>query len=260
MDGKRFSILNKMELFCNDQWEGGVTDEMLVSKFLIVTYPFLKLTVSKCRRHDHGVEKNGACALCEFERLGKVYYPGEKSPRQKAIEAGDKYYIPDTACPKCGVKAKKSVHDGKCTGCGLRNASRSESRKDHVQYYLPSEPCSACGTFAYKRVLDDKCMGCGKKPRRSLISENRRLSLANGEEMYHPEIECPQCGEYALRYTATGVCSNCNGVRPKQRSSRQKAIDAGEKWYTPDTPCPYCGKLEQRYVANGRCKCGGGHC
>lgn len=47
--------------------------------------------------------------------------PGEDleglSPRQTAIAKGERWYMPDTPCPKCGQIAERYVATGACRGC-----------------------------------------------------------------------------------------------------------------------------------------------
>lgn len=39
------------------------------------------------------------------------------SPRQAAISRGERWYMPDTPCPKCGQMAERYVATGACRGC-----------------------------------------------------------------------------------------------------------------------------------------------
>ncbi|MGL5282303.1 MAG: hypothetical protein ACRC8W_11270 [Plesiomonas shigelloides] len=55
----------------------------------------------------------------ELATLDRRYGTGN-SPRQRAIEAGEKWYLPDEPCGKCGQLAERYVANGKCRGCAGR--------------------------------------------------------------------------------------------------------------------------------------------
>lgn len=57
-----------------------------------------------------------ATLQAELAQLDRRYGTGT-SPRQRAIEAGERWYLPDEPCGKCGQIAERYVANGKCRGC-----------------------------------------------------------------------------------------------------------------------------------------------
>ena len=102
---------------------------------------------------------SGKCYLCSIE----------VSPRQQAINNGDKWYMPETPCNKCGQKALRRVNDGACECVVNRKTDRTLSPRQQAmaageKWYKPDTPCPRCGTTALRRVHDSVCQGCTGKP------------------------------------------------------------------------------------------------
>ena len=57
-----------------------------------------------------------ATLQAELAQLDRRYGTGT-SPRQRAIGAGERWYLPDEPCGKCGQIAERYVANGKCRGC-----------------------------------------------------------------------------------------------------------------------------------------------
>lgn len=261
MDAKRESIRIKLKLFCDDKWDGPVTDEMTLCKFLMKTYPFLSVKRSRCKHHDYGIIKpDGKCALCEFERKGKLSLPGELSARKKAIITGQKWYMSVYPCSKCGVISLRLVSNGRCLNCRpfkTDNSAYKDAVRRGDKWYTPEYKCPECHTCSPRRTSDKKCSGCYPDIKTRSVTSPRQLALRAGQTWYTPDTPCTVCGTYAERRVDNGQCSHCvpRKAVSDAPSARQIAMRNGEKWYIPETPCKHCGKLEQRYVANGRCKC-----
>lgn len=119
-----------------DEW-----GELLARRF---TDPSLRIVSTPCKQRGHVglVRANGSCVQCaepnpEVARIDlrlrelrdemaglmrrRIELVGsDMSPRQRAIEAGEKWYLPDEPCGKCGQLAERYVANGKCRGCAGR--------------------------------------------------------------------------------------------------------------------------------------------
>ena len=216
MDSKRDSLFFKFRAFIEGDINEYIPDEWHLYKFIKSTDPTLKIVISRRGCHDVGlVREDGKCAICLFEKYGRVPHIGELTPRQIALRAGQKWYTPDKPCAVCNTLSPRYVANGRCSHCNpSRTTSDTPSPRQIAlragkKWYIPDSPCPHCGKVAERHVFNGMCRGC--------------YPVARG--------------------TSTAP------------SARQVAMSKGEKWYTPETPCKHCGKLEQRYVANGRCKC-----
>lgn len=105
---------------------------------------------------------NSQCTQCELNRRSGSITKG-LSPRQLAIENGDKWYSPDTPCKKCNTLSDRSVNNGECKGCRPKQGDESPRQKaadEGEYYYLPNESCDNCNTRSLRRVKDNLCKGC----------------------------------------------------------------------------------------------------
>lgn len=125
-----------------------------------------------CRLKGHlGVTTlAGECYFCKRERE-------TLSPRQEAIRAGAKWYLPSGPCPKCGQRAEKRVDNGQCRGCTpitdsdrgqdaaiMENCpdlviSRADARAQGLKVYRTGETCTH-GHRAYRYVSTGGCIEC----------------------------------------------------------------------------------------------------
>lgn len=127
------------------------------------------------------ITPEGECWTCAQEREPKRRTHDNSrtarsvSPRQAALAAGETWYSPDDACPKCGTHAPRRVNDGRCQGC-------------HPPKRTPRVPLAA-------DVIIDR--------------ENARLL---GLQTYRTGQPC-QRGHNAERYVSTGGCLDCLGVK-----------------------------------------------
>lgn len=115
-----------------------------------------------CRGGPHLVKyhkDSKTCATCEELKEARG-----KSPRQRAIEAGESWYLPLEPCDKCGKLEFKRVHDGKCLGCIDTNIRAPSPRQAAIEagedWYMPDIHCAKCGLIAEKRVGNGECKGC----------------------------------------------------------------------------------------------------
>ena len=103
------------------------------------------------------------------------------SPRQVALDAGEKWYTPLEACPKCNTTALRYVANGRCQGCkplqrveeGTTVTAETAMIRDYpdlvfskqraitnsLSVYRTGERCGY-GHTTYRRVKDDACISC----------------------------------------------------------------------------------------------------
>jgi len=116
---------------------------------------------------------DGDCWSCERERR-------KPSPRQKAIEAGERWYTPETPCKRCGTYAERRVDNGQCASCQPPRGAQREQ-----------------GSLA-AQVME-------QAPQ--LIME-RSDAIKAGMPVYRTGRPCRR-GHVAFRYTSTGACIDC---------------------------------------------------
>lgn len=114
-------------------------------------------TGKQCPRHHKGFRyvSTGACLPC-------AGIEAAASPRRAAVDAGLSWYVQAKPCGKCGIKALKHVHSGRCKGCELDADShpRDVAVAHGLQWYKPLTRCYRCKTTASRMVKTGKC-SCG---------------------------------------------------------------------------------------------------
>lgn len=95
-----------------------------------------------------------------------------KTPRQAAIAAGETWYMQRVPCSKCGTRALKRVHDGRCQGC--------EPLSDRQENTLPVDT-----------VID------------------RKTAKSLGFIHYRTGKKC-KGGHTGFRFVSTGHCVQCH--------------------------------------------------
>ena len=103
----------------------------------------------------------GGCFICKTT-----------SPRKVALAKGDKWYMPENPCPRCGVVAMRRVANGVCANCNperlkaplrLTNPDLIISRKDAkllgLKTYRTGEPCIN-GHDDYRYTCSGNCVLC----------------------------------------------------------------------------------------------------
>jgi len=170
-----------------------------------------------CSRAGHvGVRTiEGACYLCENTQT--------KSSRVEARKAGEKWYIPDKPCPKCGKRAKRRVHDNQCLGCNDLKPTVSPRQiaiAAGEKWYKPETACPRCHTHALRHVDNGRCQGC--RPPSSQQSDiagqlmteqpdmiiDRQAAKEIGLTVYRTGTPCTH-GHAGWRYVSTGGCIDC---------------------------------------------------
>ncbi len=125
-------------------------------------------TGAACKNGDHAEKRSttsNRCLNCRPE-----------SARKLAIKNGEKWYIPEKACRKCGKKAPRRVDNGYCKGC----------------HEKPESP-----TSAFMRQCPD-------------IVISRAEAKALGFKVFRTGELCSR-GHRAFRYVSTGGCLECKG-------------------------------------------------
>jgi len=193
---------------------------------------------------------------------GKCYFCRESSdsPRQQAIRAGQKWYMPTDPCSKCGQVALRRVQDGQCANCKppiktVNDSPRQQAIRAGEKWYMPTDPCPHCNKTALRRVHDSRCSGC--HPQKSRVERSnspRQQAMRSGQKWYMPTDPCLHCGKTVLRRVNDSRCSGCYPtIRANRDSPRQQAIRAGQKWYMPIDPCLWCGKHSPKRVQDSLC-------
>lgn len=155
----------------------------------------------------------GECYLCESTRT--------KPARIAARSAGEKWYTPDDDCPDCGQRARRRVHDDKCSACHPAAPSpRQAAIAAGERWYKPAAPCPRCHTTALRHVDNGRCQGCrppagqqtsataqlmGEQPDMVI---DRQTARAMGLTAYRTGKSC--CRRHTgWRYVSTGGCMDC---------------------------------------------------
>ena len=90
----------------DDVWQRALDHAMLA-----MGDPSLDLKQDECRKSGHIlIKKDGKCLFCSQKKK-------ELTPRQKAKEDGEMWYMPEVNCEKCGKRSLKRVNNGECRGC-----------------------------------------------------------------------------------------------------------------------------------------------
>lgn len=127
-----------------------------------------------CPTHGHIKIGSVGCYFCEIERR-------RPTPRQQALKAGHKTYIPDEPCKRCGERAARTVASGACSGCvGPKTAaddaratteslirakcpgmilSREEARTVNMRIFRTGKPCRK-GHTDFRYVSTGSCIAC----------------------------------------------------------------------------------------------------
>ena len=109
-----------------------------------------------------------------------LYCAAVMSPRKAALEAGERHYMPDMPCGKCGAIARRRVDNGACEGCKPGQAgqdrrttpssilmrdcpdliiSRSDARSAGFKVYRTGKACLN-GHTGYRRLSTGGCLEC----------------------------------------------------------------------------------------------------
>lgn len=94
------------------------------------------------------------------------------TPRQHAVAAGDKWYVPTKPCGHCGQRAPRYVANGRCQGCSLPAntkalmeaapravITRQEAVAMGMIIYRTGAPCKY-GHSGYRYVSTCHCVEC----------------------------------------------------------------------------------------------------
>lgn len=118
------------------------------------------------------------CQACLDAKTIKSVGP---SPRQEALDAGEKWYTPLDPCPKCHTTALRYVANGRCQGCkplqrveeGMTFTAETAMVRDYPYLVFSKQRAIdngltlyrtglACkhGHTTYRYVKDDACISC----------------------------------------------------------------------------------------------------
>lgn len=142
---------------------------------------YWKTTEGRFCGHPGKTTLSGDCYICREERLNTP-----PSPRQAAIAAGEKWYMPhdDDPCKKCGQVALRRVTDGACRGC-LGEPKPIGRQPDHTRI---------------DRVCPD-------------MTIDRETAREFGYTVFRTGDACKK-GHKGWRYVSTGGCIDClKGIR-----------------------------------------------
>lgn len=226
MDAKRDSLYFRFRAFVEGDITDNIPDNWHLYKFIISTDPTLKIVINRRECHDIGlVREDGKCAICLFEKYGRVPHVDELSPRQIALRDGQKWYTPDKHCPTCNTLSPRYVATGRCSHCNPPRTTsdtlspRQIAMRNGEKWYIPIEPCPHCGKVAERHVFNGMCRGCYPSSRGT--SSARQIAMGKGEKWYTPETPCKYCGKLEKRYVANGRCWCQN---PKRRDKGDKQV------------------------------------
>ncbi len=152
-----------------EQW-----DEMTELSNVINAESGHSVTPEPCAAAGHvGAKRYGKC-------LGCIKDKAKPTARQQAIMDGERWYTPDTICPRCDQIAQKRVDNGQCRGCTgntgdtdrretpdsamMRNEpdmviSRQESIEYGFKVYRTGKPCKNNHT-GWRYVSTNNCINC----------------------------------------------------------------------------------------------------
>ena len=188
----------------------------------------------------------------------------ERSPRQQAIAAGEKWYTPTKPCPICSTTALRHVDNARCRGCHpvrsdtLERSPRQQAIAAGEKWYTPTKPCPRCNTKSLRHTNNGACKGC--IPATTRTASPRQQALIAGEKWYTPTTPCPRCDSLALRHVANGACQGCTPTRTTPAVtlpadtiiSRSDANLLGLPHYRTGLYCPH-GHNGFRLVSTGAC-------
>ena len=199
---------------------------------------------------------------CWFCANGFDHEPLERSPRQQAIAAGEKWYTPSKPCPICSTTALRHVDNARCQGChplpAKERSPRQQAIIDGEKWYTPTTPCPRCNTKALRHANNGSCKGCA--PATNRVQSPRQQAIIDGEKWYKPTTPCPRCDSLALRHVANGKCQGCTPVKETPANtlpadtvlSRADARLLGLAYYRTGLYCPH-GHNGFRLVSTGAC-------
>lgn len=182
------------------------------------------------------------------------------TPRQQAMQQGQKYYMADKPC-KNGHYSLRYTKSGACLEClGVTAAVAEQTPRQQAiangdKYYQSDKPC-ANGHTGLRYAKSGGCLEClGIEPWESGPSP-RQDAIKRGEMFYITGKPCAN-GHYAPRYTSTGNCTECaQQVKEARRSQRQQirqdALARGEKYYNSGRRCEH-GHKSIRYAPTDEC-------
>lgn len=117
---------------------------------------------------------------------GTCYYCDQPSPRQKAVVARERHFMPDYECKQCNTTSLRLVSNSQCTGC------------------KPTLTTSQPGTLADARETPDSAIM--RKFPDMIVS--KKDALAFGMKVYRTGKQCNH-GHSTFRYVSTGSCISC---------------------------------------------------
>jgi hypothetical protein len=128
--------------------------------------------------HIGMLTENGRCYTCEQEKRNARMRPSTKplSPRQLALAAGEKWYMPSGNDPcRNGHISRRSVANGECEQCIAERPkpvkpavvirdedtiiSRDAARSKGLKHYRTGDPCRA-GHAGWRYVSTGNCITC----------------------------------------------------------------------------------------------------
>ena len=135
-------------------------------------------------------------------------------------------------------------------------------QNQHTGEFTVSEtPCKTHGHYGLKR--HGKCYQCQQMGTKLTA---RQQAIQDGKTWYMPTVDCPKCGERALKNIHNGACQGCNPPRKDTRTptmemmdnnpdmiiSREEARDLEMTVYRTGEEC-INGHAGWRYVSTGNC-------
>lgn len=174
---------------------------------------------------------------------------------------GEPITLPSGSVSPCACMARYT-ETGECIDCtakalwgeALANPQMPTTPQDAetlgLDYVFSPVPCREGPHLRTYRINGDgeACTTC-----RDALPP-RQLAEDKGFATYVPKTKCKQCKTKSPRYTETGHCVKCEGVKgPVVISARQKARSAGQSKYMPETICLSCGTQSLRRVNDSSC-------
>lgn len=237
-----------------------------ITALLLGTGYYWKSSYGRNCGHPGKVTVKGKCWYCAQEKVVRKA-PRKISPRQAALSAGEKWYMPAAGdlC-KFGHHALRRVADGVCQECcptagqGVEMSPRQAAIGAGEKWYMPEDPCKF-GHHALRRVQDGLCQECSRAASRKVAGLSpRQAAIRAGEKWYMPEDPC-KMGHTALRRVDNGTCKECIGATEALRPDklwpdiildRDDAIAAGFNVYRTGQACKK-GHTGWRYVSTRGC-------
>lgn len=133
-----------------------------------------KVTENQCPNGHPGLLLiNGKCATCDD--IAKA------SPRQQAINAGEKWYTPTKPCKECHQLAPRYVANGTCSGCNPEKSPDKDQRQTADSIMMRDCP--------------------------DMVISKADAKLA-GFKVYRTGNACRR-GHAGYRYVSSGHCTRC---------------------------------------------------